>query len=389
MKSKFWFIIILVFAVYFFGLVGNRVNIVDNIGDISREEYEKIIESQTDQDNNYGVLHCEYSELNSDEEDIYNQMCAMIDDGQVEFEFKNADKDTVISAYTAVFKDHPEYFWFGRGYTCKTTTYLYSNAITLKPMISASFHEVNSRKLKFENAVDNILNLCEELPTIYDKVVFVHDYIVDNTNYDFEVSDAITGMEISETVFDASSAYGCLVNRSAVCSGYSAAFQLIMQRLGIPCGRVTGAKTEGESHEWNYVVLDGDYYYVDVTWDDPQSTEVFTKLRSYEFFCITSAELQKTHTIDEDQFVPECTAVKYDYYIYHNQYFKTYDFDGFREAVKASNDSGVSVKFSTEEELQRAVNDLFTLQRIFFILNQRHVSYSIGVSGLVLSVPFE
>lgn len=56
-------------------------------------------------------------------------------------------------------------------------------------------------------------------------------------------------------------------------NGYAKAYMLIMNELGIECGLVTGIakNSTGSSggHAWNYINLDGDYYMVDVTWDDP------------------------------------------------------------------------------------------------------------------------
>lgn len=62
-------------------------------------------------------------------------------------------------------------------------------------------------------------------------------------------------------------AYGALMNGKAVCQGYAYAFKLLCDRAQIPCWIVTGTYGS-EPHAWNYVWLDGNYYLVDVTWDD-------------------------------------------------------------------------------------------------------------------------
>lgn len=83
----------------------------------------------------------------------------------------------------------------------------------------------------------------------YDQIKAVHDYLVKVNEYD--------------SVYD--TAYNALyVNRSA-CNGYAYSFYAIMEELGIP------ATVEyGGAHAWNSVELDGKWYNVDCTWDDPR-----------------------------------------------------------------------------------------------------------------------
>ena len=60
--------------------------------------------------------------------------------------------------------------------------------------------------------------------------------------------------------------YGAFVNHNAVCQGYALAFKVLMDRAGIPCCYVS---SDAINHAWNMVRLDGNWYHVDVTWDDP------------------------------------------------------------------------------------------------------------------------
>ena len=90
----------------------------------------------------------------------------------------------------------------------------------------------------------------------------VHDYLVDNIEYDTTIS--------RNNIYDV---YGALVNRIAVCEGYARSFKYILDEMGIPCVLVigTGTNSQGETerHAWNYVELEGNWYAVDCTWDDP------------------------------------------------------------------------------------------------------------------------
>jgi transglutaminase/protease-like cytokinesis protein 3 len=81
-----------------------------------------------------------------------------------------------------------------------------------------------------------------------------------------------------------------------------------MDLLGIECVSVHGsAYDDREEHAWNMVKLDGGWYCVDVTWDDPIGQFGST----YTFFNVTSNFMHGTdHQWDESS-VPEATATKY------------------------------------------------------------------------------
>ncbi len=94
------------------------------------------------------------------------------------------------------------------------------------------------------------------------KIRGVHDYLVENLEYDSSVS--------KDNIYNI---YGALINRITVCEGYARAFKAIMDDLEIPCliacGTGENSSGETESHAWNYVMIDGKWYAMDVTWDDP------------------------------------------------------------------------------------------------------------------------
>ena len=96
----------------------------------------------------------------------------------------------------------------------------------------------------------------------YEDVKMVHDYLVDNISYDSSLS--------KQNIYNI---YGALVNRECVCEGYARAFKYLLDELNIPCVMVIGTGTnsqgETENHAWNYVQLNGNWYAVDTTWDDP------------------------------------------------------------------------------------------------------------------------
>lgn len=95
-----------------------------------------------------------------------------------------------------------------------------------------------------------------------EKIRQVHNWLINNIEYD-------TNLEAKEPY----SIYGALREGKAVCEGYARSFKYILDELGIPCVLVSGTGTnsngETESHAWNYVQIENNWYAVDVTWDDP------------------------------------------------------------------------------------------------------------------------
>ncbi len=143
-----------------------------------------------------------------------------------------------------------------------------------------------------------------------DKVRAVHDYIVLNTVYDEENLEADT---LPEESFNAE---GVLFRGRAVCQGYAETFELFMDLLGINCKFVEGKDLKtGVSHAWNMVQLDGDWYQVDVTWDDPipdQKGKV-----QYKYFLVNDQVLSADHNWNKSKY-PTCDSVDYQYYIYED-----------------------------------------------------------------------
>lgn len=97
----------------------------------------------------------------------------------------------------------------------------------------------------------------------YRKVLFVHDYIIDNVSYDVDLN---RDYELARLSNASHSAYGALVNGRAVCDGYAKAFQLIMGQVGIDSIVVS---SDAMVHAWNLVKVDGKWYHIDLTHDDP------------------------------------------------------------------------------------------------------------------------
>lgn len=120
--------------------------------------------------------------------------------------------------------------------------------------------------------------------------------------------------------------YGALYDGYALCEGYARAFQYVMHRLGYQCLIVSGEA--GELHAWNMILLDGEWYHIDLTFDDPTGAD--ENNISYNYFLVTDEKILQDHTISPyyaERFnsgsfnsikIPQANGTKYSYIAYNN-----------------------------------------------------------------------
>lgn len=163
-------------------------------------------------------------------------------------------------------------------------------------------------------AITCIMNECvDETMSDYEKELALHDYLVKNCRYSQNVSQP-TGSDIYR-------AYGALVNGDAVCNGYAEALQLLFMCAGVESRFVIGT-ADGVDHAWNLVCLDGLWYHLDATWDDPVPDKGETAIHS--FFNVTDAIMEKSHTWEIKDY-PNATSMNYNYYVHNNLYFEDFE----------------------------------------------------------------
>lgn len=273
-----------------------------------------------------------YNQLDTYGKTIYSKLYSNLDNlksGDYEVDFgvtfnsllQRADGEKILTdafqlAINALLLDHPEIFYLDvtKMYmftesttTVKGTTY----KISIGPDSGVSYlaEGFNSKSdvLIAEDEINTVLysiksNLNGD---IYSQILQVHNYLIDNTIYD---SNSTT--ELSHGI------YGTLVNNLAVCDGYAKAFKFIMDDLGISCIEVCGigqnSSGKTESHAWNDILIDGVWYAVDVTWDDPIIVGGNGKLTDdlrYNYFLKGSNTFYASH--QEDGYIVENGEFKY------------------------------------------------------------------------------
>lgn len=130
-----------------------------------------------------------------------------------------------------------------------------------------------------------------------EKVKAVHDYMVLNCAYDQE--NYLNGTVPQESY----AVKGFLENHTAVCEGYAKTFYAFMQIMGIPCRKVSGTGNGG-AHAWNLVKLNGKWFHIDVTWDDPVPDRP-GQVR-YEYFLLSDKQMSAKAHVWSGEGLPKC-----------------------------------------------------------------------------------
>lgn len=186
--------------------------------------------------------------------------------------------------------------------TSEETENFYDSTAVLEAWKSGDDSQLSESDLRILNAAkDTIQQQIKDTMSDYEKELTIHDWITDWSSFDYGIFDRSDDgfTEGSDTP------YGVLIDREAMCHGYSSTFQLFMDMLDIECITVFGTPDgDGVQHSWNMVKLDGDWYCVDTAWDDPIGGNP-----GHSYFNVTSEYLREgsIHRWDAAS-VPEATV---------------------------------------------------------------------------------
>lgn len=172
--------------------------------------------------------------------------------------------EAINNAFGALFLDFPEYQWLKLGNESSSTSFqtTYVNKVAEKlvlfPVINSDYSGISDIVNEQQKVKETINKIINDMPisytTRYERLKYIHDYLVKTVAYD-----------TSQTKPKIHSAAGALLNKVSVCEGYAKAFKLACEKIGIPCQLVIS-----NTHMWNNVQMeDGEWYLVDVTFDDP------------------------------------------------------------------------------------------------------------------------
>ena len=178
-----------------------------------------------------------------------------------------------------------------------------------------------------KKAVKSIVSGINKNWTDFQKCAYVHDAIILLSRYD-------------ESAPHCSSAYGPLVDHAGVCEGYSEAYRMILGQIGINCE--TALNIPG-THEWNIVELDGKWYHVDVTQDDPIGGLNGNALHTY--FLKSDSAIKDSGDHSEWDAPHKATSKKYDKISWADSYTP---FSIYQSSVIYTTTDGKLISFDTK-----------------------------------------
>jgi len=120
--------------------------------------------------------------------------------------------------------------------------------------------------------------------SLEDKILKIHDYIINNTKYDIEKSNDYSY-----------NAMGPLFKGSAVCSGYADLMAIFLSKFG-----VKNFKVASDTHVWNAVLINGEWLNIDLTWDDPITKDSNVDTLLHQFFLVNTEKLLEFDTKDHN-----------------------------------------------------------------------------------------
>lgn len=140
----------------------------------------------------------------------------------------------------------------------------------------------NDGKIDYINKeIDSIMNkVLNKSMSDREKIKALHDYIINNTKYDVERN------EKGVSSYESNTSYGTLKEHMAICSGYADTMAIALNKLGIDNYKIASG-----THVWNAVKLDGQWYHLDLTWDDPVSN-TGEDILDYKFFLVKNKDLE-------------------------------------------------------------------------------------------------
>lgn len=279
-----------------------------------------------------------YSLLTAKQQSVYQLLLTAIMEHAESIDSNELHADDIAMASEALEYDRPELFWY-RGCSIGING-------NINICYGADLAECERLRKSINIAAEKYLEGIDDKMSAYDAAIRIYTKVLNSVDYDSIAlnNEEEKGGPDPNKIDYLRSICGVFLNGKAVCEGYARAIAYLMQKSGIECSEAAGHVTKngtndknGGAHAWNIIRIDGEYYYMDSTWDDDSNTIQTVKHEDfgYDYFCITSEELLRTRRSDLCPVdMPICSAVSANYY-YHNDLILTkFDLEVLKTLIK-------------------------------------------------------
>ena len=300
-----------------------------------------------------------YSTLSAAQKQTYDTLLANMRQFAQEFAINPVSTNDYLIANRAVLDDHPELWW------ADTPARYYFNMAG--KVNKHQFLQLTGKEkqltAQMEKQATAVLQKAVSLKDDWNKALYFHDAIVQGTRFNTgRDADGYSDQNVS-SVF---------LGGNSVCAGYSRAFQLLCRSAGIECIYVTGPAVKNGrtiSHAWNLAYIDGNWTYIDCTWDD-LILETGSESVEHDYFCVNDTWISKDHPIPKTietgnnnirQAIklPAASTLNMEYHRVAGTYFEKYDVNKVAQSIQKQGQTGkIRLRFGSTAELKKACADL-------------------------------
>lgn len=301
-----------------------------------------------------------YSILAPELRQLYAEMYLILANYTGDIPLCTTNVNDIIYVSECIYMDCPE-FYYHVGYEYIKSTFGGKVVkICYKPYYSMTAQQILDMQKYINEYTTNCLAGIRTDMDAYHKIKYVYEYLIMTTEYD-ETADH------NQNICSVA-CYG-----RTLCLGYAKMMQYLLQELNMKCAVVIGENLEGVSHAWNLVEINNAYYYVDPTWGDTSYSASVAGIAeiSYDYLCITTDELMRTHVIDSYVPLPRCVFIYDNYYVREGCYIDKIDPDKFNTVFSYADKSlgFVSIKCSDESVFEAVGEYLIDERRVTQYLN--------------------
>ncbi len=312
-----------------------------------------------------------YKALSDEEKELYDKVSAAVSDFENEVTFEEpVPRDTIRKIYRLIYAQERKYFWLSSLFYAPE-----SEISTLRLNYIYEKEDAEQKQIELDAAADAILTGLPENASDFEAAVYFHDKIV-------------TGCEFSQSDDHVNSAYGVLVSGYGQCEGYAAAMAFLCDKKGIPNYMVCGTNERGETHAWNKILIDGKWYNLDCTWDDPILKRNDPDFVRHDYCLVKDDEIEGiTHFTDElYKNMPPCTSQEKNYFYGNGLVYDTAAAasDAIREQIKAAALSGkreAELRLSDDDAYYAALARFFDSGEIKRILDEVNRDYGTDLTS--------
>ena len=197
--------------------------------------------------------------------------------------YKNMDKIIYVYSYSATYSDvmtaidnvlnkRPDVFYVSKYVeNCNISD---GFVTTITPIYLFTLEEIEAAKSAINASVNSLISDLDSSMTDVQKLLLLHDRMILDIAYN---DDAIENDTLTESDY---TIYGAFVNKKGICEAYAKAFKYCADLLGIE-NEIIPFSTM--NHMWNQVKIDGEWYNVDVTYDDELTSDLFAHVEHKYF----------------------------------------------------------------------------------------------------------